>query len=554
MRASVAGLGPLVGLLLHGCSTGAPPAGRAADPGGVAEGGGRDAVGLNPGVDAGAGGAGDVGTAPDALPPPLPAMCTGPYRSISMNVQPDLRMKEAGAVGRSLAEILCAGTSLPCKPIAAAGAPSARWEASTSWVGGKLLVYGGWVMGSDGRTPQLTNTGALYDPRIDAWIALPAAGAPTPRLYPLVLSIGERVLVYGGLCQERSGAIFDLARNEWRAMSVDGAPAVPLSASWGDRARVAGGRVLMWPRFSGGPLDTGYVYDVDRDSWSLVPAPPIPPRTSYASGSSGTQIFTFGGTSNLGGAQSLLDDGALLDLTTLTWRKAAATGAPAPRSGGSVFWNGTRFVVTGGFRPPQGSTVGAFDGGLYDPVQDSWSALEATSVDPETMPPGTITSDGFSATSIPIDGGSGGPGIILGPRVFGVDSLCGERLLRSPREAAAGAPNLRRVRLQVCDRLFRALEALLPPDKLENDEALVPITFKQPGPAPLPQERETSWRIDLTSLNGVWTGDRLVVWGGRYIRNTKECREDGGPGPGTISIICVQEHAFSNQGLVVGPL
>jgi hypothetical protein len=134
------------------------------------------------------------------------------------------------------------------RPIAAAGAPSARFMPVSAWTGSKLLVWGGGA-GSPGREPTLFHDGAVYDPARDVWSPMSADGAPPPRWKPvvvwngsvMVIAGGGDSLVIGGARGKDDAHVYDPKANRWSA--VDGAPTLA-EAHWVRTFVDAQGRVL----------------------------------------------------------------------------------------------------------------------------------------------------------------------------------------------------------------------------------------------------------------------------------------------------------------------
>lgn len=82
----------------------------------------------------------------------------------------------------------------------------------------------------------------------------------------------------------------------------------------------------------------------------------------------GSQMVVWGGAG-----------GARYDRATGSWLAVSAVSAPSPRSGHSMVWTGARVIVWGGRADLGGGQLGDVldDGGLYDPVTDTWTPLPA---------------------------------------------------------------------------------------------------------------------------------------------------------------------------------
>jgi N-acetylneuraminic acid mutarotase len=81
-------------------------------------------------------------------------------------------------------------------------------------------------------------------------------------------------------------------------------------------------------------------------------------------------LFVFGGTGC--GFEGALDEGALYDPATDTWKPITRLGAPAGRIRPATVWTGRQVIVWGGERDQH--FLG--DGALYDPSSDSWTEMD----------------------------------------------------------------------------------------------------------------------------------------------------------------------------------
>jgi N-acetylneuraminic acid mutarotase len=87
----------------------------------------------------------------------------------------------------------------------------------------------------------------------------------------------------------------------------------------------------------------------------------------------GTTMIVWGGAvSSTGNASG----GAAYDPANGTWTAISATGAPSDRRDHSAVWTGSKMIVWGGTDITEGD--GMADGGIYDPANDTWTALPDT--------------------------------------------------------------------------------------------------------------------------------------------------------------------------------
>ncbi len=159
--------------------------------------------------------------------------------------------------------------------------------------------------------------------------------------------------------------------NLWGPMSTGGLEArLYPSAVW------AGAHMVVWGGATTGHYDEdsfmsdGAAYNPADDTWTCLPAPPIPGRRLHAATWTGTEMIIWGGDR---GREGFLADGAAYNPATNQWRPLA----PAPlmrRRLPSAIWTGTEMIIWGGlidhFRP-------AADGAAYNPLTNSWRLLPA---------------------------------------------------------------------------------------------------------------------------------------------------------------------------------
>ena len=148
----------------------------------------------------------------------------------------------------------------------------------------------------------------------------------------------------------------------------------------GHAAVWTGSEMIIWGGVNSTPLPLveGHRYDPATDSWTTLPPPP--PGTNSGSGTSavwtGTHVIVWGG-GYIGDFNSEdWNTGARFDPAANTWAPTStAAGVPGPRSAHTAVWTGTRMIVWGGFHftSPGGVGTALNTGGEYDPVTDTWT-------------------------------------------------------------------------------------------------------------------------------------------------------------------------------------
>ncbi|HEY3176237.1 MAG TPA: hypothetical protein VGK94_10840, partial [Candidatus Polarisedimenticolia bacterium] len=143
------------------------------------------------------------------------------------------------------------------------------------------------------------------------------------------------------------------------------------AARIGHTAVWTGSLMIIWGGQSGQPLGSGSRYDPVIDTWSATSMANAPsPRRGHTAVWTGTRMIAWGGSGPGGvGVGNLLDTGALYDPVADTWTPTSTGGAPLPRAGHAAVWTGSQMIVWGG-----GTSISSRsdDGGRYDPAADTW--------------------------------------------------------------------------------------------------------------------------------------------------------------------------------------
>ncbi len=256
-------------------------------------------------------------------------------------------------------------------PLAAPGFPFAgRVQPAFAWLDDALFVWGG----SDGQGDLAT--GALYDPKADAWVAIAAQGAPSPRCLAAAVFTGTSVLLWGGGPGAApsgpamgDGARFVRATGAWSPLAAAGAPAArrdPIAVWTGSSMLIYGGVD------AGSPVPGGARYDEAKDAWHpMNPAGAPSPRLDAAWTFGADTIFLIGGSV----AGTPTAEGFAYDTNKDKWRAIAASGAPSARTSAFAVFTGAELVVFGGL-DALGSPLA--DGARYDPTIDAWTPLAAS--------------------------------------------------------------------------------------------------------------------------------------------------------------------------------
>jgi hypothetical protein len=121
-----------------------------------------------------------------------------------------------------------------------------------------MIVWGG-VFFDDSGAAHRYDTGGVYDPTVDAWIATSQASAPAARSTRGVWT-GSELVVWAGTGEGAyaldTGGRFDPVTDVWVATSMEGVP----NARAGNTIVWTGSAVIVWGGLANGFLGTGGAY------------------------------------------------------------------------------------------------------------------------------------------------------------------------------------------------------------------------------------------------------------------------------------------------------
>ncbi len=218
--------------------------------------------------------------------------------------------------------------------------------------------------------PPITTTSLAVGATNGSWQRLPDSGL-SARWNPIVLALGERVIVVGG--RNRSdingpasmtdGAILEVKADAWRPTAL--APV----AMGGEMPAVWTGTQLLVMTSMAELID----YNPTSDRWRSLGAVPLSPRPFAVTAWTDSKMLVWGGYSprgpgdDPGAALTPLRNGATYDPATGVWRALPPAGGPPA---GASLWTGTDLVVAPWAQDQTGAPIRA-----YSPVTDRWRSL-----------------------------------------------------------------------------------------------------------------------------------------------------------------------------------
>jgi N-acetylneuraminic acid mutarotase len=250
-----------------------------------------------------------------------------------------------------------------------ANVPASRGLHTAVWTGTRMVVWGGVGI-------LIHDTGGRYDPATDTWLPTSTVNAPAARYLHGAVWTGSRMLVWGGslgLTSDGSGGRYDPDSDSWTPMSTVNAPPgrIGFSAVWtGSLFLVYGGSVSAQPGTV--TTDQGARYDPASDTWTAFLTTPLPPltRTGASAVWTGSEMIVWGGSTYPGGGMRQdLGTGGRYDPATNSWSGTPVASGPSARSSQVAQWTGSEMIVWGGGTPDNAVTT---TGGRYQPATNSW--------------------------------------------------------------------------------------------------------------------------------------------------------------------------------------
>lgn len=367
------------------------------------------------------------------------------------------------------------------------GAPSSRSDHVAVWDGDEVLIWGGY------NGAMYFNTGYRYNPDGNSWQTMSTTNAPDGRKSHTGVWADGELIVWGGnnLTRLRSGGRYDPVLDQWQSTSQDDSPIWRNSHS----AVWTGDVMIIWGGVDGQfEYNTGGMYDPDTDTWVATSLTNVPSeRLAHIAIWTGTEMIIWGGRD-----PSALNDGGRFNPNTNSWAPLSPTNAPSARSNLTAVWTGSEVIVWGGVGNGYHNT-----GGRYAPSNNTWQSTNA--------------GDAPQGRSYHSTVWTGGEMIVWGgENASYLDD--GARYQPSTNSwtpiTMTNAPTARSEHVAVWTGTYMIVWG-------GKNFDIAPSTYFNDGGRYRPMT--DSWQF-MSNVNrptprynhsGVWTGDHMVVWGGR---------------------------------------
>lgn len=237
------------------------------------------------------------------------------------------------------------------------GGPGLRSNSSVVWTGTELIVFGGYNLGYKDDVWR-------WNPTTNAWTATNPPVRPPARDKHTAVWTGTRMIIYAGRGSPTNLSdcwSYDPVADTWTSI-----PTHPsLLGTFGHSACWTGSKMIV---YNLGSVYFAGIYDTATGAWT------VPSSTNAINGPgvwTGTELIVWGGTA------SASNVGARLNPETNTWSTLSLVDTPAARFGHSLVWDGQHVIVWGGDLSYANDDA-RNDGGIFDPVHDTWAPLSST--------------------------------------------------------------------------------------------------------------------------------------------------------------------------------
>lgn len=385
------------------------------------------------------------------------------------------------------------------RTVAALGAPMGAYNGTATTTPSGIVIFGGQPRQSmsSGQVSANYSFGGIYDITQELWLRTGVNWEPQARSFHSAVWTGSKMIVWGGLNASTklgTGGVYDQTADGWTPVAVNGAP----SPRYQHAAVWTGTHMLIWGGDDGSATNTGAAYNPTTDTWSpmgTLGALPSP-RRNFVHAWTGTELLVWGGV-----GAGVLGDGGRYNPMSGVWTAMSSVDAPSARTDTPGTWTGDKLVVWGG--SSNGASTGRLGtGAYYDPQLDTWTTMAVA-------PGRRLHSMAWTGTEVLTFGGEQDSGISQatgGRYSFGTNtwtSISNGVAWTALRAAASvwtgryliayGGTNWNNTSVEVTKVAFDT-----------NSNNWASVASLQPGPG------------KRYGVSSIWTGSRVIHWGGRF--------------------------------------
>gem|GEM_PF-3273452 len=200
----------------------------------------------------------------------------------------------------------------------------------------------------------------------DSWADTTILSPPDPRGDHIAVWTGSEMIVWGGFNFSPpyfldTGATYTPSTDSWTPTNSVNAPSARNfhSAVW------TGKEMIVWGGYNGKDLNDGGRYNPATDTWAAMSIANAPiPREQHSAVWTGSEMIVWGGRDNA----AWFNSGGRYNPDTDTWTATSNLAVPERRWDHTAEWTGSEMIVWGGTN----QTIGLNTGGRYNPATDSW--------------------------------------------------------------------------------------------------------------------------------------------------------------------------------------
>jgi N-acetylneuraminic acid mutarotase len=249
------------------------------------------------------------------------------------------------------------------------------------------------------------------------------------------------------------------------------------------------------------PAISGSASGCASDSWATSSINILTPREAHSAIWTGTEMIIWGG--GVGYPSTPFNTGAKYNPSTDAWTSTTLVNAPSPRGGHSAVWTGTEMIVWGG--------GWMNDGGRYNPTTDTWKSLSTMNA----PTPRSAHSAVWTGREMVVWGGDNSMGNLNDGGRYNpnTDSWKPISLINAPAARAQHSTVWTGHQMIVWGGyIYNYVNQFLNTGGVYDPST---DTWSATTTTNAPNARE--------SHTAVWTGSRMIVWGGDNAADPCEC-------------------------------